>query len=75
MGVSRIDWNVVLLVVCVACVAEVVATLCEWLYQLRAGVFVECGACWTVVGCGLVLPVWQRKTICIPRSSSAVNIM
>ena len=34
-----------LLVACVACVAEVVATLCEWLYQLRAGVFVECGAC------------------------------
>ena len=61
-----------MLVACGACVAEVVATLCEWLYQLRAGVFVECGACWTVVGCGLVLPVWQRKTICIPRSSSAV---
>jgi len=55
-----------------ASVAEVVATRCQWLYQLRAGVFVECGACWTVVGCGLVLPVWQRKTICIPRSSSAV---
>ena len=51
--------------------AEVVATLCEWLYQLRAGVFVECGACWTVVGCGLVLPVWQRKTehLVIPEDS------